>query len=138
MEPNMRETNRQERAYEAWLERLGIGYYVYRMFDDEDNLLYVGQTCNIRDRLRKHYLNTDWAKETTRVDQGDPILTLLDARTCEKRAIDTEGPLYNDNPPGKLDGDRGIVQRKQIDHRNKQLGKKVENRINPGEGRNDA
>ena len=135
MEPNMSETNRQERAYEAWLERLGIGYYVYRMFDDEDNLLYVGQTCNIRDQLRERYLNTDWAKETTRVDQGAPILTLLDARTCEKRAIDTEGPLYNDNPPGKRDGDRGIVRRRQLYHRNKQLGKKVENRINPGEGR---
>ena len=36
---------------------LGDAYAIYALFDIDDELLYVGQTCNLINRIRSHYSN---------------------------------------------------------------------------------
>jgi len=67
---------------------------LYRHFDFEGRLLYVGISVSPMSRLGSHIDGSSWAKRITRVE-----IEWLDsedeARTAERRAIRAERPEYN-------------------------------------------
>lgn len=68
---------------------------LYRLFDADDRLLYVGITGNPKRRWQQHALYSDewWPQVASKT------VAWLDSRSeaeaAEKRVIQTEGPLYN-------------------------------------------
>jgi predicted GIY-YIG superfamily endonuclease len=67
---------------------------LYRMFDDEGRLLYVGQTSGLPRRLDQHRSGRPWWGEvaTVTVEHFDRANDVFKA---EQQAINTEAPLYN-------------------------------------------
>lgn len=75
---------------------------VYRQFDADDQLLYVGMTGALDIRMSQHRLYSDWWPDAARME-----VTWYRSRTeadaAEKLAIQTEGPLYNVvHKPGRV------------------------------------
>lgn len=66
---------------------------LYRFFDDDGVLLYVGITVNLQTRLRTH-ARKGWHTATRRITV-DWFDTTEAARDAERHAIKTERPLYN-------------------------------------------
>lgn len=66
---------------------------VYRLFDSEDRLLYVGSTTNLPNRLAEHK-RTGRMREVSRVAVTD-YSTLSEARSAESEAIFAEQPRDN-------------------------------------------
>lgn len=66
---------------------------LYRFYDADNRLLYVGITSHLPRRLDEHASKSWWARvQIVRVQHfGDPE----EARGRERRAIATEWPLYN-------------------------------------------
>lgn len=70
------------------------GGQLYRHFDAEGRLLYVGISKNATERLRGHKHKSSWFKEIARVEiQHFP--TREEARAAEALAIKSEKPLLN-------------------------------------------
>jgi hypothetical protein len=69
-------------------------YTVYRLFDADGRLLYVGCTGNLSQRLHHHRLYRPWWSEVslTMVEHFD---TKAEALATEREAIDSEGARYN-------------------------------------------
>lgn len=69
-------------------------HYVYRLFDADDGLLYVGCTHDLTMRMRYHHYRTSWIGEVTRT----VVETHPDRRAAllaERAAIVLERPRYN-------------------------------------------
>jgi predicted GIY-YIG superfamily endonuclease len=70
-------------------------HYVYRCYDADGNLLYVGCTNNPQQRYHAHmYWETWWAERITHTVMkvyGDRLTALL----AEEHAIKTEHPIHN-------------------------------------------
>ncbi len=67
---------------------------LYRHYDSDGVLLYIGITSSMRRRLREHEGNSDWYERISRItieryESRDAALL------AEKDAICREGPLYN-------------------------------------------
>jgi hypothetical protein len=67
---------------------------VYRLFDADDRLLYVGVTENVKARFSHHASSKPWWPDVARhtvewMDNRD------DAEAAEKLAISTEMPVWN-------------------------------------------
>lgn len=80
---------------ETWLPGPGglAETALYRMFDSQGVLLYVGITISAISRLGHHSRRT-WFREVTQITlEWHPTLTR--ARAAEDRAIKTEGPRHN-------------------------------------------
>lgn len=71
--------------------------YVYRLYDTEDRLLYVGVANDLDVRLKRHANEKDWWSLVARRDitQFD---NRLDAMYEESRAIERESPIHNKRP----------------------------------------
>jgi len=67
---------------------------LYRFYDQNDNLLYVGITKFFEPRLKQHYKNADWFFETAFV-RLEHYSTRQDVELAESYAIKTENPRYN-------------------------------------------
>lgn len=68
---------------------------VYRAFDAEDNLLYVGMSVDVGDRIKQHKSSgAEWVRICARVEVT-PFRCRQDAANAEMRAIRTEAPGYN-------------------------------------------
>lgn len=67
---------------------------IYRFFDADGTLIYVGQTADPFNRLRLHGVETAWADEIVRVEIHR-VKTRRDARLLERQVIADEAPLYN-------------------------------------------
>lgn len=88
-------TEQQDR----WRRATSIAYgrrpfFVYRQFDADGRLLYVGCTSNPDQRARSHRISTPWRvqiAETTH--EMHPTRWVAEAH--EAHAIATEAPLYN-------------------------------------------
>ena len=67
---------------------------LYRHFDSNDNLLYVGISLNEFNRFKQHMVNSDWPTDAayTNYERFD---TREEALLAEKQAIVNEKPLYN-------------------------------------------
>jgi len=68
--------------------------FVYRFFDAEGRLLYVGSTFWLRDRLSCHRRNSPWFELAERME-SDEYVNEQTARFMESLAIATEAPLFN-------------------------------------------
>lgn len=76
-----------------------IFYIVYRYFDADDNLLYVGQTHSFFARLHAHERNSSWFGLVASVTL-ERFETEAEMKAAEIVAIRNEESLYNkaDNP----------------------------------------
>ena len=67
---------------------------LYRFYDQDDQLLYVGITKFFEPRLKQHYKNADWFFDTARVTL-EHYQTRQDVERAESQAIKSERPKYN-------------------------------------------
>lgn len=110
----MKEEARAVKAAEAEARALRRRYngpdragYVYRMYDVEDNLLYVGKTYSVEKRLYGtlgHANTKDWFSEVDTVHVRE-YLTESDALMAEGFAIRGERPRYNRTMPSGRDSE---------------------------------
>lgn len=78
--------------------------YVYRLFNREGDLLYVGLSNNPSIRVDYHELTKSWWSEVDpRLHRAEAFGSRREARQAERNAITTEGPKYNimDKPGAK-------------------------------------
>lgn len=69
-------------------------YCVYRLFDDRDELLYVGFSGGIADRMKQH-VRADMISNAVRHIELEWFATEIAARNAEKVAIFRERPKLN-------------------------------------------
>lgn len=71
-------------------------HHIYRLYDCNGKLLYVGCTADIKSRMSMHKSSTPWYKEisTGTFELVDGKAAALDAK---HNAIMNESPLYNKN-----------------------------------------
>lgn len=69
-------------------------HFVYRYFDDEDVLLYVGESADPSRRAQDHANAQQWWPEVARVEVAT-FLNASAAKAEEARAIRDERPVYN-------------------------------------------
>jgi len=67
---------------------------LYRFFDSQGNLLYVGISNNWQARLKQHYKNSAFHDETALIT-FDRFSTRSQVEEAERLAIETEHPKYN-------------------------------------------
>lgn len=69
-------------------------HFVYRLFDADDQLLYVGLTYDLKKRLQQHRRKAKWWHSAA---HGTAVLYpgLFAARRAETIALQTEGPAFN-------------------------------------------
>lgn len=67
---------------------------VYRIFDGDDNLLYVGASERSLARVQEHASEKGWFSDVNRVSI-ERFETREEALSAEKRAIETERPRHN-------------------------------------------
>jgi predicted GIY-YIG superfamily endonuclease len=70
---------------------------LYRLYDENGQLLYVGVTGDPKTRWKEHRTKMPWWPEVTR-RRLELYDTGVEARAAEARAICDEGPLYNRTP----------------------------------------
>lgn len=70
------------------------GCFVYRAFDEDDDLLYVGIADDMLGRQREHKLRSPWVALAVRVEWA-LYASRQDAELVEKHAIIDEQPNYN-------------------------------------------
>lgn len=70
------------------------GPVVYRCYDADDELIYIGSSINLRQRIYTHRSSTRWWGEVARVE-AEPHPSEGACRIAEGRAIATESPYYN-------------------------------------------
>jgi excinuclease UvrABC nuclease subunit len=91
---NDRATEQDNAAISLLAELDAVPTALYRHFDHEGRLLYVGISLNAVMRTKQHHTNAPWFQEITRIE-----LTWFGSRSsaelAEERAIKTEKPLYN-------------------------------------------
>jgi len=67
---------------------------VYRLYDQQDRLIYVGCTARLSDRLKHHAKTMWWWEQVARVDiESHPNRTV--GLAAEKFIRDTEHPRWN-------------------------------------------
>lgn len=74
------------------------GWIVYRLLDDDGNLLYVGQTRGLSMRVKTHMSICSWFKKVD-VVRVETRSTYRQALVAEARVIMTEFPLHNKGLP---------------------------------------
>lgn len=67
---------------------------LYRLFDAEGTLLYIGISGNLKTRFAKHAVHKPWWPEVAR-KTVEWHLTRTDAAEAEDKAIKTEKPKHN-------------------------------------------
>lgn len=89
-------------------------YVVYRIYDEDDTLLYVGRTADLDLRMRGHSFKSLWWVDAVRLEV-DPYDDFSDVFNAERRAIVELKPLHNrdrggpvENPPTKEEVDLDV------------------------------
>lgn len=67
---------------------------LYRFYDSDSKLLYVGISSNWQARLKQHYKDSEFHYEATLITI-ERYNTRDEVEAAEKRAIETESPKYN-------------------------------------------
>jgi excinuclease UvrABC nuclease subunit len=67
---------------------------LYRFYDAQGVLLYVGITKFFEPRLKQHYKNAEWFFDTASV-KLEHFQTRQEVERAETQAIEQESPLYN-------------------------------------------
>lgn len=84
-----------------WWEHCGPSV-VYRFYDDEDDLLYVGVTNSTTRRFAEHFgsrSTRSWQNVEIARHTIEPFDRREDAERAEAVAIFTEGPIHNSTQP---------------------------------------
>lgn len=76
------------------LDRTNAPHHVYRCFDAEGRLVYVGSTGDLFSRLAQHRATSWWAPTVAKV-KAEFYATGVLAREVERRAIRDEVPRWN-------------------------------------------
>lgn len=76
-------------------QREALPHFVYRLYDADDRLLYIGCTRRFTGRLHDHMREKDWAYEIDHWAISDPYPNQFTARIAEGDAIRREAPIYN-------------------------------------------
>jgi predicted GIY-YIG superfamily endonuclease len=90
---------------------------LYRQFDADGVLLYVGSTINPKRRWRQHLERSPWAGQVVRT-QVEWFGRVMDALAAETQAIIWEKPLHNLRlatthcPPSSLELEHELVRRR--------------------------
>lgn len=72
------------------------GAFVYRVYDGNDRLLYVGSSGDVMRRWVMHLRQRPrWMPYFYRVRLTGPLTSLAVARAMEREAIRTESPVFN-------------------------------------------
>jgi len=71
-------------------------HVLYRFFDAEGNLLYIGQTAGIGTRFASHGRKKHWWASVVRIDV-EHFPDRESVMAAERAAIESEGPLHNIN-----------------------------------------
>lgn len=74
--------------------KTGTPTTLYRFFDREDRLLYVGISTDPRQRVSSHRAYKPWWTQSVRIDL-EHFSSWDEARAAEKAAIKTENPMHN-------------------------------------------
>lgn len=72
--------------------------FVYRLYDQQDRLLYVGVTGNLKTRMQGHRRDKKWWADVART-VSQCFDTREEAESAEAEAIVCEGPLHNRHKP---------------------------------------
>lgn len=78
-------------TFRIWLTREAV---VYRAYDAEGSLLYVGRTASLAKRLYQHSREASWWREVARIDIDGPLCQVL-AEKVERHQIMTLAPRHN-------------------------------------------
>lgn len=73
-------------------------HYVYRCFDSEGRLLYIGCSRRVETRMKEHRASAKWAKQVARMKLAGPY-TYKVARDLEREATRDEDPIHNGFTP---------------------------------------
>jgi predicted GIY-YIG superfamily endonuclease len=68
---------------------------VYRLFNEAGELLYIGMTGRLGQRLKNHASTQPWWNEVATVTEEPVPGNYMDAAQVERRAIAKEFPKYN-------------------------------------------
>jgi excinuclease UvrABC nuclease subunit len=68
---------------------------LYRLYDAEGTLLYVGISKSAMTRMKQHAKEKHWWLEVCRIEIEHVLGGRSDAEIVERRAIETERPKYN-------------------------------------------
>jgi predicted GIY-YIG superfamily endonuclease len=66
---------------------------LYRCYDADDRLLYVGITSNLERRMQDHRQRRGWTNSMVRLETV--VMPAEEARVEERIIVQTEAPLYN-------------------------------------------
>src|SRR4051812_32846528 len=95
--PGFAEIQAERDARRAESDRLyARRFYVYRAYDKNAVLLYVGMTCDPDNRWRNHKRDSGWAQYADRFWMVGPF-NRPEAAALEKEVIASEHPLWNIN-----------------------------------------
>ncbi len=78
---------------------------LYRCFDSNDVLLYVGASGQIPSRFEGHRSSSKWFMKVARIEIQH-FKSRKQAFEAERKAIKSGNPLYNINKPGGYKGER--------------------------------
>lgn len=73
-------------------------HFVYRYFDADGRLIYVGCSMNPEKRRSEHRYTQPWGNDVARIRLSGPY-NYKKARDLEREAIRTEDPLHNGQTP---------------------------------------
>lgn len=74
--------------------RFAYEHVVYRVYDADERLLYIGVTVDLKNRLRVHGYQSPWYVDAARVD-AESFPDRPTAFDAEAYAIREEAPLHN-------------------------------------------
>lgn len=88
-------------------------HFVYRMWDEDNALLYIGCTKNLPRRIANHRSSKSWGKQVVRILAEGPY-TKDEALLLETTAIESENPLHamSNQQVGRFAAARAIAARK--------------------------
>ena len=102
----MRLTTRRRKVLRPDLDRNAVRYFIYRLHDSAGQVLYVGRSCNVSNRLRAHYSEATgqygdggarkalWFQDVRRVSMVGPF-NWGDACRREREEIEAHQPVGN-------------------------------------------
>lgn len=70
-------------------------FVLYRFFDRYGNLLYIGQSISIAQRIGSHRHDKKWWKEVVGITLERGFINQIDVTQAERDAIIAESPRYN-------------------------------------------
>jgi hypothetical protein len=89
-----RYTEAEEQETALIVELDAVKTALYRHFNKDGTLLYVGISLSVIERLRQHRQDSHWYEDIARIEITW-FSTRSEALSAERKAIESEGPLHN-------------------------------------------